>query len=334
MRTHNPSIASPIRVYLKILVLVLLGGALLLFLGRIWRPPAHEEVSAPAIQQGSSQETAAPVTGRPVPADRASAAIATSQLSGEAGLADPQSTEQIRHWAETDPAAAAQWAEQLGPGPARAQALEQVAIAWANTDVAKAASWVSALPEDTAKPTAVLAFSYEAARTNPVTALDLAGDLPPSPERDRALLHSIRQWAAKNPGAASTWAMEVPDPALRSRLLAAVVTAAAENAGPAAATLAAVSLPAGEEQTRAAVCIVQRWAQTAPQDAADWVEQFPDSPMRMTAAENLFAIWAFQDPAAASARLAQLPPGSLKDAALAGYNQTTAAMVADVAPGW
>jgi len=230
----------------------------------------------------------------------------------------------VRRWAERDAPAAAAWTAQLPEGAVRRAALEQVAIAWANTDLPAAAGWVQALPQGDAKEAATLDLAYEAARTEPVAALELASTLRRTPQRDDLLVHALSQWPGTDSSSAAAWAMNVPDPSLRQRLVAAVAVASAEQDGAGAAWLAASALGAGDEQGRAAVSIVQRWAQNSPQAAASWVSQFPDSPPRDAAVQNLLALWIPQDAEAAGNWLRQLPAGPLRDAGTVAYGQALA----------
>ena len=230
----------------------------------------------------------------------------------------------VRRWAENDPAAAAAWTSQMPENPVRRAALEQVAIAWASTDIAAATSWAQSLPESESKHAAIIALAYEAARTGPVPALELASTLSPTSSRDDLLVHAVSQWAGTDFATASTWATQVADPNLRERLVAAVAIASAELDGAAAATLAANALGIGDEQNRATVSIVQRWAQASPQAAASWVSQFPDIPSRASSVENLLALWTAQDAEAAGNWLRQLPAGALRDFGSAAYAQALA----------
>jgi hypothetical protein len=119
--------------------------------------------------------------------------------------------------------------------------------------------------------------------------------------------------------------MTVPDPALRQRLVASVAIALAKQDATAAVMLAVNGLVAGEEQDRAAVSIVQRWAQHSPQGAAFWVSQFPDIPSRDAVAQDLLALWTIQDAVAAGDWLRELPPGPLRDVGMTAYAQALAA---------
>ncbi|HZR17488.1 MAG TPA: hypothetical protein VFE51_09190 [Verrucomicrobiae bacterium] len=230
----------------------------------------------------------------------------------------------VRRWAESDAPAAASWTLQLSESPVRCAALEQVAIAWANSDLSAATSWVNGLPEGDSRQAAILSVGYEAARAEPVAALDLASTLPPTRERDNLLVHAVGQWSGTDSSSAAAWAMNVGDPGLRERLVAAVAVASAEQDGALGANLAASALGAGGEQDRAAVSIVQRWAQNAPQAAADWVSQFQDLPCSDAAAQSLVSVWTNQDPDAAGEWVRGLPSGSLRAVGMTAYAQALA----------
>ncbi len=83
-------------------------------------------------------------------------------------------------------------------------------------------------------------------------------------------------------------------------------------------------LEGGIEQDRAAVAIVQRWAQNSPGAAAAWVSQFADGPLRDAAAQNLLVVWTAKDAEAAGKWLHELPNGPLRDIGLAAYAQALA----------
>ena len=229
----------------------------------------------------------------------------------------------MRRWAEIDPVQAAAWSAAVVDGSSRGALMKQVALAWASSDLQAAALWVSSLLADSQSADATLAFAYEAARTDPLSALEIAGRLDPSPDRDAALVHALSQWAVTDFTLARAWVCALPNSDLRQRLVAVVSVAAGhENLQP-AAELAVTQLEPGVEQDRAAVSIVQKWAQTSPEVAAAWVVQFPDNPLRATAAENLAAIWSVRDPQAAAHWIASLPAGTFRDAAMRGAAQVS-----------
>jgi hypothetical protein len=228
----------------------------------------------------------------------------------------------IRQWAEASPSAAAAWGVALKNEPARRDALEQIAIAWANVDLESATKWTGSLVEGDAKKAAVLALANEAARSTPLVAIEAVAQLPPTHERDEALAHAVSQWSAVDPVSASAWSTQVADPLLRQRLLSAVAIEAAESSPMAAADLTATMLDPGTRQAEAAVSIVERWAQTDPQAAADWVLRFPDTPARPAAITSLVSVWATRDASGAEKWVEALPEGVLREDALTAYRST------------
>lgn len=200
----------------------------------------------------------------------------------------------IRRWAESDPAAAAAWTAGLTPGPIFQDLLQQVVIAWAETDPEAANQWLSALVDGEAKHAALISLAYEAARDKPLLAVGLAAGLPPTPERDDLLVHATSQWASLDLESALGWAEQVSASDLRQRLIAAIATASAKLDGAGAAAMVANLIPPGAEQNRAAVAVAQRWAESAPQAANDWVAGYPAGPVREAAIRGLLDVNAAQ----------------------------------------
>jgi len=193
----------------------------------------------------------------------------------------------LRRWTEADPTAAGEWAIKLPPGPVYREALQQVVTAWAGVDISAAMLWVTSLPEGDAKHEATISLAYESARVEPGMALQVAETLPASTERDNLLVYATSQWASTDAQSAMAWAREVPDPGLRQRLISAIATASAKLDGAAAAMMVSSLLQPGDEQDRAAITVVQRWAQSSPQAASDWVALYPEGPVRFAALQIL-----------------------------------------------
>ncbi len=215
----------------------------------------------------------------------------------------------VRTWAQADPGAAAAWAVSHSDSAGGPRVVRQAVVVWADTNLPAAIEWVDKLPAGDARQTASIAVGYEAARSDPVQALNLAIPLPQSHARDELLVYGMRQYASKEPEAASQWAVQVEDPGLRNRLLEAVSTAASVSDPSSAASLVSASMSPGADQNRAAVTVVQRWAQLSPQSAAAWVNIFPVGGVRTDAIEHLIGIWSRQDPQAATNWLNSLPEG-------------------------
>ena len=216
-------------------------------------------------------------------------------------------TDALEAWAEQSVDVAGSWAAQVSDPQVRRSALQVIAVMAAEKDLATATNWMSVLHDEADRQTVLQSVAYEASRTDPIRALDLASELVPGEDRDELLSQAARQWGSTDPDSAFAWIKQLPDADLRNRLLAAVVVADAKTDGAGAADRVSRQIPIGEDQTRAAVQVVQRWGQSAPEETAAWVEQFPVGATRQTASDNLVAIWRLQNPAAAEQWLATKP---------------------------
>jgi len=76
--------------------------------------------------------------------------------------------------------------------------------------------------------------------------------------------------------------------------------------------------------------------QNEPERAASWVSQFPDTPGREAATQNLVAFWAAQDAEAAGNWLRALPEGTLRNVGMTAYAQVQGQQLASKveAPGF
>jgi hypothetical protein len=198
--------------------------------------------------------------------------------------------ELVRRWAESNPAAVASWAAQLPEVSATQAVLKQIAVAWADKDLGGATNWLASMPEGATKQSATLDIAYEAAAAAPVASLSLAVTLPATEERDDLMVHAVSQWGISDSATAINWAKRIANPDLRDKILAAAAVSLAGKDAAAAAALIGTAVRPGIVQDRAAVLIVQLWAQTSPQAAANWVNLFPESPVRAAALQSLDTI--------------------------------------------
>ena len=239
----------------------------------------------------------------------------------------------VRRWTEHDPRAAANWVSEHSTGPTRQEEINGVAIVWADRSPSEALAWVRTLPESAELNAGLLALAYEAARSAPMDAFQMAAELPDGDARDDLIRHTANQWADKNPQEAVAWARQVEDETLRQQLLAGITTAWADKEPAAAATTPAELLPSGRPQDDAVIGIVQRWVQTEPAQAADWVMNFPKGPLQETALEEVVKLWADQDPARTGEWINQLDEDQ-RDPAVAAYVGKLALSSPDSAAEW
>ncbi len=240
----------------------------------------------------------------------------------------------IRRWATVDSVAAAAWASELSNSAMQKRAIEQVALVWYLQNAADALAWADQLPAGEGKSAAILSLSYELARVKPLASLNLACTLSPGHKRDEMVVHSVSQWAGYDPPAAACWAIQIPDEILRRQALAAVGTAWAGSDSAAAMNFTTRYLPAGIEQNRAVVGILQQWAQTEPEAAAEWIEQCSDILLQTDAVQNLVSIWSEQHPKAVETWLNKLSSGSLRDEGISVFAQLLAPQCFAYAQHW
>jgi hypothetical protein len=238
----------------------------------------------------------------------------------------------MKHWAELDPRAAADWLGNDGAAVRRQEEVNAVAIVWSGRSLPDTLEWLRKLPEDGERNPGLLAVAYELARSEPMDAFKVAEELPDGDVRDELINHTASQWAGKNPREAAAWAGKVPDEELKQRLLAAITTAWADSDPPEAAKMAA-SMAGGRPQEDAVVGVVQRWVQSEPQDAASWVLQFPDGQLKDTAVAELVRLWADKDQEEAGKWVSGLGP-AVRDHAVAAYADKLALSSPKSAAAW
>jgi len=230
----------------------------------------------------------------------------------------------LRRWTALDPVSASSWAEVLADPQTKQEAFSHVAIVWSETDPNKAGGWALALPQGEARESAVLAVGFERIRENPMESLQLASKLIDSQRRTQLVEQAVGEWGNRNPLEAQEWVLQMEDESLRQVSLARLATVWSGKEPELSAKLAATFLTPGQEQDRAVVSVMQRWAKQDPDSAAEWLSQFPDGRLQADALDNLIGIWTSQEFEAPAQWLYRLPVGELRDRGLASFAQKIA----------
>jgi hypothetical protein len=282
-------------------------------------PPAHSIAHTPLSDPTMASRSARLASRKTaLVTDRSSLLALMEAGTLEAGEA---ARSLVHDWAQIDPAAAAASVSSVpATNKVAGAALAQVAMSWAERDAVGALSWAQGLPESIHRDEAIVAAGWEAARTEPALAFQSALQLEGGADRDTLLVHAVKQWAQEDSASAFHAIDQIPVAALQQRLLSAMAVATAEHDAHAAATLAVSRLQPGDIQNRTVVGIIQRWVQHTPADAAAWVAEFPDGPLRSVALESMIGIWKQTDPAASGKWLTGLPPGGFRESAVRLYN--------------
>jgi hypothetical protein len=138
-----------------------------------------------------------------------------------------------------------------------------------------------------------------------------AGLTPGGEAARRLVAHFAMRMADDDPEAALEWARGLEQAEERSDAISRIAVVISTSDPKRAAALATDEVPEGLMRDRASVQIVQRWSQSAPADAAQWVATFPEGKARQAALESLAGSWLGADAPAfatwASKEEAQLP---------------------------
>ena len=266
----------------------------------------------------------------------------------------------VRRWAELDGRGAFEYANSLGEGEMKVQAMAAVAevlahsdpqflaaqaatmpstrssreliqeltSTWAATDVYSALAWAEKLPEGLSKNDALAIIRSQLGRQNPEEAAAQLSQLPPGDSRNSLISNLAAQWGLRDPAQATAWANSLP-PAEKTLAMSGLAGAWAQ-CDPIAAGNLVVKLPEGEAQNQAALAVALSWAGQNPAAAAAWVLQFPEVTLQQGIRE-VVNTWANMDSGQALDWVKALPEGTTRDAALKSYVESIAYWTPDKA---
>jgi hypothetical protein len=136
------------------------------------------------------------------------------------------------------------------------------------------------------------------------------GSAPPAAQRQR-FAAAIAGYASTDPQGALTAVAALggnspADLMLRNNAIQALTNAVADSGNFSDALTMFGQLPAGQLQNRAYTNLVQRWAETNPEDASTWIATLTDPNQRNQLGTRVAQTWAASDPAAAATWAAQM----------------------------
>jgi hypothetical protein len=260
------------------------------------------------------------------------ATLLTSLKAEELRTGDAQRL--FDHWATESPQDAIIWAQKQGDPQIHQPFLTLAAMRWAVVDLSEAMGWARSLPAGDFRSEVLEAVASEAVRSAPIEALRLGVELPKGGKQAELLARAAAEWAVTDRDSALDWAKQIEDDDLRQQVTGQLVAAFANQDPVRAATTALQEMVPGVEQDRAVVTIIQHWAQSAPEDAAAWVSQFPDDSLAQDAIESLVNLWGDQDLAAPGSWLKSLPPSAMRDHGILAYSRALQKTDPELAKQW
>jgi len=202
----------------------------------------------------------------------------------------------LRKWTDLQPVAAANWAAARVNDAERGQALEAVSLVWANHPDDAVLAWADNLENPHDRHTVLTAIAFERVRSHPLQALELAAEMDADNPRDDLIQVAVSEWAYHDPEGAMDWGLNIEDPELYEKVISRVAQVWGSRMPVLGGTLAATALSPGRSQNRASAAIAQRWGQSSPVEALDWVEMFPSVKDRDDTRHVILEHWFGRDP--------------------------------------
>jgi len=238
----------------------------------------------------------------------------------------------MRRWAELEPRKAFDYLNSLAEGEIKSQAMTEVAKIVARTDPEYLASVAESMQANRARRELVQELTKAWSEKDARTALSWAQQLPEDQSKQDALAIIRFAWAAQNPAEAASQLSELPPGDSRKSLL----TAIAERWGSSnpKAAMEWVRTLSEPEQALAMPCVIGAWAEQDPFAAGAFVAGLPPDETQKQAALSVISSWANRDPEQAAAWVLQFPQASTREQGLREVVNGWTRMDSDAARMW
>ena len=212
----------------------------------------------------------------------AAPAASPSPISGlpetTSGAASTPKTGQTERWTRL---LSAQQTDQLS---------SELSSALSTRDTRPVFTWLKSLPSGPARDNVILGLLDQVSVRS---RLDLALWISERHVRQDIICAALADLTVSDASAAQEWVSKVtPEVATPSVCQAAIALSWATYDPLRAAEFVSLHMPEGVDQLRAAVGVVQRWAQKDPNECAKWIATMDDPALRQNAQEELHKIGA------------------------------------------
>ena len=191
---------------------------------------------------------------------------------------------------------------------------------WVRQDPAAALAWARSLPESQ-RGGAYVGVLGTLASTDPAAAARFASQL----EADAARLHVLgdisKSWAKKSPSEALAWAISLDGTERQTAMRQAL--GSWSDTAPAEAARFLEDLPSAVLDGPLLKSVAEPWVAKAPAAAATWLAARPDSTAKNEAMSSVMWNWTKQNPNDASTWLTNQPAGPARDAGINGLALAT-----------
>jgi hypothetical protein len=149
---------------------------------------------------------------------------------------------------------------------------------------------VMKLPEGDERNQALAAVCQGLADTDPADAVELAQNLQLDKQPGALLENLVQQWAKTDLSSALDWVNSQAAGEERDGLMLRVAYVTAQSDPAHAAQFVAGQMPPGPAQDEAAIMVLHQWAVLDSTGASAWAQQFPESPLRNRALNELSGV--------------------------------------------
>ena len=214
-------------------------------------PEAHgQSAESPVIQKPHLESSPVTVSRPTEPLPESGDEILSSATNEDEAL------DELRAWARKDPEAALTWGQQQTNNAERNEALTDACFQIAQTD---------------SKRAVVLAEQFNL-------------------NKDVVLNNLAQQWAGKDLTTAYNWIVAQPAGDQRDALATGMTFIWSQTEPANAAQFVTQQMSPGSAQDEAVMMVLHQWALVDPTGASTWVQQFPESPLRNRALNELSGI--------------------------------------------
>ena len=192
------------------------------------------------------------------------------------------------------PEAAARFAQSLGVGNPREQAMHRVTQLWAVQNPAGAENWARQLDDPAERASALKDVCFQLARTDAAQAVAKAENYHLDAASGTVLVNLVQQWAEQDSSGAAEWIKARPAGNEREQMLWRLAIVQCATAPAEAVRLVTEQIPAGPLQTEAAISVLHQWAIRDLAGARAWVALFPAGAIRDRAEVELSGVADYQ----------------------------------------
>ena len=259
--------------------------------------------------------------------------VALVRSLASAGERHEFANEFFYEWAQSDPRAALNAANEFFKLPKDAGELGRLIGSWAKRDAAAATAHLRSLGDGPAQARLARSVLSSLAESSPALAAELLPRFPKALRHPETVSAIVSQWASRDLPAALRWAEGMDNPETRRIALAAAIEWASNEDPKAALDLYQRHQNDPALAGQLALAAAGSFA-SDPQAGLRWIESLPSMAARDVAFTGLFNAWAKQDPKGAAQHAATLPPGQARNASLGTVANALASADPDALLPW